>query len=98
MVRIEFHPEAVNELEASADWYAEQSPTAAREFALAVDAALNKIRRNPQRFLKIDRRHQSCSVIRYPFQVVYRYESDRIYVVAIAHAKRRSGYWRSRSP
>ena len=42
-MRIDFHPAATAELEESADWYAERSPTAAQGFALAVDAALDKI-------------------------------------------------------
>ena len=41
-VRIDYHPEAVHELEASANWYAARNPTAARNFALAVDAAIQE--------------------------------------------------------
>ena len=95
-MRIDFHPEATRELEDSFDWYAARSPAAARGFALAVDASLRKIGDNPERFPGIDRRHQTSSVERYPFQVVFRNDGDRIYIVAIAHAKRRPGYWRDR--
>jgi len=95
-VRIDFCPEATRELEASADWYAEQSSAAAHGFAIAVDTALRKIEENPERFLKVDRRHHACSLERYPFQIVFRHDGSTIYVVAIAHAKRRPGYWRAR--
>jgi hypothetical protein len=33
----------------------------------------------------------------FPFLVVYRIRPDDVYVVAVAHAKRRPGYWISRS-
>jgi len=95
-VRIDFHPSAASELEASADWYAERSVVAGRGFARAVDAAVRKIEENPERFLKIDVQHQVCGVERFPFQIVFRHVGSRINVIAIAHAKRRPGYWHSR--
>ena len=95
-MRISFHPEATAELEASADWYAERSPRAARDFCVAVDVAIAGIEADPERFVRIDDRHRSCSVRKFPFQVVFRYGDDRIHVVAVAHAKRRPGYCRDR--
>lgn len=96
-MRIDFHPAAAVELEESADWYAERSQIAARGFALAVDAALKNISRDPNRFPKVGSRHRSCNVERYPFQIVFRNDGARIYIVAIVHAARRAGYWRERS-
>ena len=95
-MEVDFHPDATIELAESADWYAEHSSRAARDFLVAVDVAIASIVGDPRRFVQIDDRHQSCSVIRFPFQVVYRVGDDRIVVVAIAHAKRRPGYWRAR--
>lgn len=95
-MRISFHPEATAELEASVDWCAERSPGAARDFCVAVDVALASIEADPERFVRIDARHRSCSVRRFPFQIVFRYGDDRIHVIAVAHAKRRPGYWRNR--
>ena len=65
-MRIDFHPAATAELEESADWYAVRSAAAARGLALAVDAALKKIAHDPNRFTRIDSRHKSCSLERYP--------------------------------
>ncbi|MBC8353297.1 MAG: type II toxin-antitoxin system RelE/ParE family toxin [Planctomycetes bacterium] len=95
-MRTSFHPEATAELEASADWYAERSPTTARDFCVAVDVALASIEANPERFARIDVRHRACSVQKFPFQIVFRHDQHRVHVVAIAHAKRRPGYWRNR--
>ncbi|MBI2194204.1 MAG: type II toxin-antitoxin system RelE/ParE family toxin [Planctomycetes bacterium] len=33
---------------------------------------------------------------RFPFMVIYRKERGRILVIAIAHGKRKPGYWRGR--
>ena len=95
-MQVDFHPDATIELTESSDWYAERSSRAARDFLVAVDVAVASIVDDPERFVHIDDRHQSCSVIKFPFQIVYRFSNDRIVVVAIAHAKRRPGYWRGR--
>jgi hypothetical protein len=39
------------------------------------------------------RRYVMC---RFPFLVVYRVVGSEIEVIAVAHARRRPGYWRSR--
>jgi len=95
-MRIDFHPAATSELEFSANWYAERSLDAARGFAVSVDAAIEKIQRSPGRFPRIDSCHRSCSVERYPFQIVFRHDDARILIVAVAHAKRRPDFWRGR--
>lgn len=61
-MRVEFHPEATEELEASADWYAERSARAARDFLVAVDLAVQSVALDPERFALCDNRHRSCSV------------------------------------
>jgi plasmid stabilization system protein ParE len=96
-VRVDFHPAATEELEISADWYAQRSLDAARGFAMEVDTALKKIESDPVRFPHIDQRHQVCGIGRYPFQIVFRHDGARIQVVAVAHAKRRPNYWRERA-
>lgn len=95
-MQVDFHPDARVELAESADWYAERSAKAARNFLVAIDVAVASIADDPARFSHIDDRHQSCSVIKFPFQVVYRFTEDRVVVIAVAHAKRRPGYWRGR--
>jgi toxin ParE1/3/4 len=39
---------------------------------------------------------RQLNVRRFPYKVVYRVREDHIYVIAIAHARRRPGYWRGR--
>lgn len=95
-MQISFHPEATAELESSADWYGQRRPMAARNFCVAVDVALANILADPERFVRIDARHRACSVHKFPFQIVFRHEADRVHIVAVAHSKRRPGYWRDR--
>ena len=33
---------------------------------------------------------------RFPFELIYRVEADAVVVIAVAHQRRRPGYWKSR--
>jgi len=93
---LEILDEAVDEAEAAAQWYAERSATAAVEFSNELDEAESAIVRFPEAWPPFDHNTRRYLLRRFPFNVVYRVEPDRILIVAIAHAHRRPGYWMSR--
>jgi plasmid stabilization system protein ParE len=97
MLPVDYLPEARRDFDESFDWYAERSDHAAVRFANAVDVALAAIADDPKRFAAIDEIHRECPMARFPFHVIYRVAADRVVVVAIAHAKRRPGYWKGRN-
>lgn len=97
MLPVDYLPGARCDFDESFDWYAERSPQAAARFANAIDDALSAAAEDPERFAAIDQRHRECPVRRFPFRIVYRVAVDRILVVAVAHAKRRPGYWKHRA-
>jgi plasmid stabilization system protein ParE len=96
MPPLEFLIDARRDFDSSFDWYAERSSQVAVRFAAAIDAALARIAANPVQFASCDGVHRQCPVKRFPYRVVYRLIDHQILVVAIAHAKRRPGYWHSR--
>ena len=94
--RIELHPEALAEAAGARDWYTQRSPRAAVRFLDALDRAVEAIGEAPQRWAKFlygTRRHR---LSRFPYLLVYMEGDDSILVIAVAHAKRRPGYWRGR--
>jgi plasmid stabilization system protein ParE len=97
MLPVDYHPGARRDFDESFDWYAERSIQAAMRFANAIDVALSAIAADPERFGAIDEVHRECPITQFPFRVVYQIMGNRIVVAAIAHAKRRPGYWRGRS-
>jgi plasmid stabilization system protein ParE len=96
MIPVDLLPGARRDYDESFDWYAARSEVAAARFSNAIDAALATIASAPDRFAAVDSIHRECLVMRFPFRVVYRIEAKRILVVAVAHAKRRPGYWKDR--
>jgi plasmid stabilization system protein ParE len=97
MKPVDILPGARRDFDESFDWYAERSPQAAERFASAVDIALAEISADPERHATIDERHRQCALSHFPFRIVYRDETRRVVVVAIAHGRRRPGYWKGRT-
>jgi len=91
-----FHAEAADELRAAVLWYGERSPRAASEFIGELDDALGKIQEAPGRWKCVLGPWRRYVLHRFPFLIIYRETSHGIEVVAIAHGRRRPGYWRSR--
>ncbi len=95
-LQVVFHPDAVEEAAVARLWYSERSQSAADSFLAELDQGIKSIANTPERwplFVHMTRRYLFR---RFPFQIVYRATKDRIEVVAVAHGRRRPGYWRSR--
>ena len=90
---IELHPEAIEEGAEARRWYAERDVGAALGFVSALDDAIARIADSPLRWPQYLHDTRRLLTRRYPFAVVYRVFDDRVLVVAIAHQRRRPGYW-----
>jgi plasmid stabilization system protein ParE len=97
MLPVDYLPDARCDFDESFDWYAKRSPEVATRFANAIDSALTAVAGDPERFVAVDEQHRECPIRRFPFRIVYRVAEGRVLVVAVAHAKRRPGYWKDRA-
>jgi plasmid stabilization system protein ParE len=93
---LELHPAAVEEGEEAAAWYAERDLHVAARFAKELEAALSRIAEAPHRWPVYLHGTRRVRLTRFPYLLPYRDEPSRILVVAIAHVKRKPGYWRKR--
>jgi plasmid stabilization system protein ParE len=94
--RVRFHPEAVEETQAAVDWYLQRSSDAAAGFVAELDHAIERIAELPETWPSyIDDTRRFVFRV-YPFSVVYRVANELVEVVAVAHSKRKPGYWASR--
>ena len=96
MLPVDYLPGARRDFDESFDWYAARSTRTALRFVAAVDAAVTSLADAPLRFTSPDGVHHECPVKKFPFRIVYRWVDERVLIVAVAHAKRRPGYWRDR--
>jgi plasmid stabilization system protein ParE len=95
-MKVRLHPEARAELLAARKWYQERSPLSATAFAHAVDNAVVQIAEAPTRLPLAEHGTRKFVLQRFPFNIFYRANEAEIVIVAIAHQKRRPGYWSSR--
>ncbi len=93
MKKIQVHPEARSEAKRAFDWYWDRSPSAALEFDDSLRKGYSRIRKNPNVFPPYLHGTRRAIPERYPFSVVFRVRLHNIQIVAVAHAKRRPGYW-----
>ena len=90
------HPEAIAEARAAREWYEAQNAEAAEAFMHELDVAIERIEEAPRQwpsYLDDTRRYL---LRRFPFIVVFRAVNDHVQILAVAHARRRPGYWLGR--
>jgi toxin ParE1/3/4 len=90
------HPAALEEAQAAVEWYGQRSRRAAERFVDELDAAMDRIARNPAQYPSFDSRTRRMVLRRFPFVIIFRQTALRMEVIAIAHGRRRPGYWRDR--
>lgn len=93
MKQVILHPEAEAEFSAAVAFYRDRSLELAVVFAGEVERALTYVRENPKATTLVRDEIRRRNVRRFPYAVLFREEADRIYVLAIAHDRRRPEYW-----
>jgi toxin ParE1/3/4 len=95
-MQLELFEDAAVEIERDRAWYRARSESAEAGFLRELDHAMQQVADSatqwPQ-YLAGTRRYVFPT---YPYSIVYFVEEGVIRVVAIAHDKRRPGYWRKR--
>jgi toxin ParE1/3/4 len=88
--------EALAEMEESRAWYRKRSHSAEAAFLHEVDRAIDLVAEAPYRwpaYLLGTRRYVFTT---FPYSIVYLADDDLVNIIAVAHDKRRPGYWRKR--
>lgn len=95
---VELHAAAQAELAEAAGWYAEREPAAAVRFVDVIAEALETIGAMPLAFPLIagGAGARRMRIRRFPYVLIY-VTSPSLVVLAIAHTRRKPGYWRKRA-
>ena len=92
------HPKAEEEANSAWAWYADRNPRAADAFLAELDAAMAGIAEGPLQWPRLYSSYRRFPMHTFPFNVVYIQLQGIVEVIAIAHFRRRPGYWRQRKP
>ncbi|HJU60896.1 MAG TPA: type II toxin-antitoxin system RelE/ParE family toxin [Candidatus Binatia bacterium] len=90
------HPNAIAEARAAYRWYSERNPSAAIAFMTELDHAIDEIEKSPERWPVHLHGTRKFLLRRFPYGVIYRITERDLQVIAVAHGRRRPGYWRTR--
>lgn len=100
MTQVVWHRFARLELFEASDHYDGQSRGLGEVFLDSVQSALHQLSEHPRLGRVILDRIRRHLVPRFPYSVIYRLEGepdpDEIYILAVAHHKRRPRYWANR--
>jgi len=93
---VEFHPAAEQELDAAAEYYEGLQEDLGQRLLDEVEGVCALIAEYPVIGRRVDQLHRSVPLRRFPFVLFYRTQGSHLQVVAVAHKRKRPGYWRVR--
>ena len=93
---VDIHPEAIAEAQAANRWYRERSASAAEAYLAELDLAVAAIAENPEMWPRYVHGTRRYIFHRFPFFLVYRETAASLEIIAVAHGRRKPGYWKNR--
>jgi len=88
--------EAEVELWEAVSYYEDKAKGLGLDFQAEIEKTIHAIAESPQRWPLREDGTRRCLVHRFPYLVIYMHTNDHVWVIAVAHCKRRPGYWDER--
>lgn len=95
-IPVEVHEEAIAEAREAREWYESRSPAAASAFFEELNRAVEHIAKFPEGWSPHLAGTRRYLLQRFPFSVVYRKRRHDLQILAVAHHRRKPGYWKAR--
>ena len=95
-MRAEFHAEAEEEFIEASQFYNSRVPGLGDRFISEVEQAILLLTEKPRIGQLMDEVFRRVVLDRFPYSIIYSIELEKIWIVAVAHQRRRPGYWRNR--
>ena len=95
-MKVEFFPAADQELTEATEHYEGQLQGLGSDFLLEVERLCAVLIELPSLGEKLDPTHRRIPLRRFPYALIFRRDGEIIRVVAVAHRRRKPGYWSPR--
>jgi plasmid stabilization system protein ParE len=89
-----FAPGALDDFRSAVLWYREHNRAAADSFRAAVYEAAGSLAETSNHRAADDEGNRRRLLKKFPYSLIYELGEDTITVLAVAHHRRRPGYWR----
>jgi plasmid stabilization system protein ParE len=96
-VKVKFHPAAAEELIETSTFYDNEVPGLGERFVADVERVVRLVGERPNMGQKIDNSRRRIVLARFPYSLIYSTEPNEVWILAVAHQRRRPGYWQVRS-
>lgn len=96
MIAQRYLPLAREELNEAASFYEARVPGLGAAFLDDVDRSIDILCGSPRIGTAAGRAFRRVLLRRFPYSIIYALRSEEIVIVAIAHQRKRPGYWRRR--
>ncbi len=101
MIPVRFAPEVADDLVAAVRWYEERRAGLGDELLAELESILPIIGSRPRSFPRLVTKSPAYEIRRallprFPYAIVFLVRAEELRVLAVAHAKRRPGYWLGR--
>lgn len=93
---VEILPEAEAEIREAFLWYFERSPIAADAFRTETFQAIDRLAVDALTWPEDEDAIRQHILRHFPYTVFYEIQGDVVTVLAVAHQRRKPGYWRNR--
>ena len=91
-----FHPTASEEIVETTAYYEGEVPGLGDRFLAEVERVVEVLCDQPNIGQSVGEELRRIILARFPYSLIYSIESERIWVIAVAHHRRRPGYWQER--
>ena len=94
--RLVVRPEAEAEMAGAFDWYEDRVPGLGADFLRCVDSVFSAVHRNPEQFPLVHRIVRRALTRRFPYEVFFVADDERVVILSVFHAKRDPKLWQDR--
>lgn len=96
-MNLSLHPAALAELQQARDYYLhEASAIVAERFLAQFDQATRSLLEYPELGHPVSTRLRALPLRQFPYSLIYQRETQQLTILALAHQRRRPGYWAKR--
>ena len=93
MISVVFDHDARAEFLEAVQYYEDSQIGLGRRFRVAVESAVKSIAENPFRYRVLHPPFRRYLLPNFPYAIIYCIEPVNILIIAVAHTKRKPGYW-----
>lgn len=97
-MKIEFHPEALEEYKEAARYYEGCQTGLGHRFIASVEHAIEHIIEKPELWKPFEKDVRRYLTRVFPYAILYSIEPEYILIIAVMHCHREPGYWKHRNP